>query len=408
MPYIGKSPGKLGVRQRYYYTATGSETSKSGTDDNGISLKFEDGEYVDVYLNGSLLVAGSDYNTNTTNTISGLAALAANDILEIVVYDIFSLAKVNTEAQRTKYYKTASGGETSITGTDDSGATITFSAGAQIDVHLNGVSLKQGDDYNTTTANTVGGLTALTAGQLVEIVVYEKFVLADMVKKSGDTMTGALSAPSVSTTGNITATGNVDVGGSLLVDTVKEGTGTNTAMTINSSGVVNFNNAPTGFTTGFTFPAAQSLNGVSERNFTGIPSGVTLIKFAVWRHDGSTSPARFMIQLGDSGGIETTGYNWGDQYFLSSLNHNSASNDSAWKLGSWSGTSNVLMHQGEIFNVHGNKWLLNANAMYVQDTGYFIHYHGYKELSGELTQIQFGIKSGTFDDSNSYVRIGYQ
>lgn len=193
MPYIGKTPGKLGVRQRYYYTATGSETSKSGADDNGLVLKFDDGEYVDVYLNGSLLVAGSDYNTATANTISGLAALTANDILEVIVYDIYSLAKTNSEAQRTKYYVTATGGETSISGTDDNGANITFSAGAQIDVRLNGVSLKQGDDYNTNVADTVGGLTALTAGQLVEIVVYEKFVLADMVKKSGDNMTGDLS-----------------------------------------------------------------------------------------------------------------------------------------------------------------------------------------------------------------------
>jgi len=193
MPYIGKTPGKLGVRQRYYYTATGSEISKSGADDNGLVLKFDDGEYVDVYLNGSLLVAGSDYNTATANTISGLAALTANDILEVIVYDIYSLAKTNSEAQRTKYYVTATGGETSISGTDDNGANITFSAGAQIDVRLNGVSLKQGDDYNTNVADTVGGLTALTAGQLVEIVVYEKFVLADMVKKSGDNMTGDLS-----------------------------------------------------------------------------------------------------------------------------------------------------------------------------------------------------------------------
>ena len=230
MPYIGKSPGKLGVRQRYHYTATGSETSKSGSDDNGLTLKFEDGEYVDVYLNGSLLVAGSDYNTTTANTISGLAALSANDILEVIVYDIYSLAKTNSEAQRTKYYKTAVGGETSITGTDDNGATITFTAGAQIDVRLNGVSLKQGDDYNTTVANTVGGLTALTAGQLVEIVVYEKFVLADMVKKSGDTMTGALTATSFHGDGsNLTGVG---------VDGITSNLSSGTALTIDTNGNV--------------------------------------------------------------------------------------------------------------------------------------------------------------------------
>jgi len=162
----------------------------------------------------------------------------------------------------------------------------------------------------------------------------------------------------------------------------------------------------TGLTSGFTFPAAQTLNGLSERVFTGIPSGVTVIKFGVWRFSGTTSTSRFMIQLGDSGGIETTGYYWGDHYFLNSTNHSNADNDAAWKLGSWTGASNVIMVQGEIFNVHGNKWLLDANAIYVQDTGYYLHMHGFKELSGELTQIQFAIQSGTFDDTG-YVRIGY-
>jgi len=91
MPYIGKSPAK-GVRNRFYYTATGGETSISGTDDNSRTLTFSDGAYVDVYLNGVLLVDGTDYNTSTSNTISGLSALILNDIVEILVYDVFSVA----------------------------------------------------------------------------------------------------------------------------------------------------------------------------------------------------------------------------------------------------------------------------------------------------------------------------
>ena len=91
MSYIGKSPSQ-GVRQRYYFTATGGETSLSGADDNSKTLIFSDGEYVDVSLNGVALVAGTDYNTTTANTIGGLAALAASDIVEIVVYDVFSVA----------------------------------------------------------------------------------------------------------------------------------------------------------------------------------------------------------------------------------------------------------------------------------------------------------------------------
>ncbi|MGB1141644.1 MAG: hypothetical protein ACPG1A_12145 [Halioglobus sp.] len=90
MSYIGRSP-QLGVRTRFYYTATGGETSLSGADDNGNTLVFSDGTYVDVLLNGITLVAGVDYNTSTANTISGLAALTSGDVAEIVVYDVFSV-----------------------------------------------------------------------------------------------------------------------------------------------------------------------------------------------------------------------------------------------------------------------------------------------------------------------------
>jgi len=92
MAYIGKSPSGTGVRQRYYFTATGGETSLSGTDDNGLTLSYSDGAYVDVLLNGIELVAGTDYNTSTANTIAGLAALAASDVVTVTVYDIFTVA----------------------------------------------------------------------------------------------------------------------------------------------------------------------------------------------------------------------------------------------------------------------------------------------------------------------------
>tara|TARA_Y100001937_G_scaffold37399_2_gene53344 strand:+ start:4340 stop:5011 length:672 start_codon:yes stop_codon:yes gene_type:complete len=90
MPYLGKS-GSQAFRNRFYYTASGSETSVSGADDNGNTLTYADGEYVDVSKNGISLVAGSDYNTDTANTIGGLSALAASDIIEVVVYGRFNV-----------------------------------------------------------------------------------------------------------------------------------------------------------------------------------------------------------------------------------------------------------------------------------------------------------------------------
>jgi hypothetical protein len=97
MAYLGKTPSQA-VRSRYYYTATGGETSLSGADDNSNVLTFTDGNYVDVSLNGVALVAGTDYNTTTTNTIGGLTALVASDVVEVIVYDTFSVFGGNMAA----------------------------------------------------------------------------------------------------------------------------------------------------------------------------------------------------------------------------------------------------------------------------------------------------------------------
>ena len=224
MPYIGKSPTGSGVRQRYVYTATGGETSLSGADDNSKTLKFTDGEYVDVHLNGIQLVQGTDYGVGTANTISGLAALAADDVVEITVFDVYNVAKINSEAMRNRWYYTATGGETSLTTTEISG--LSFPANAEIEVRLNGIALVQGTDFNTTTANTVGGLAALSSGNVVEIVYYEAFQLADVVSKAaGGTYNG-----------DVTFNGNINAG------TIKEDTGTNTGITIDSTGSVNMPN----------------------------------------------------------------------------------------------------------------------------------------------------------------------
>jgi len=91
MSYIGKTPTQA-VRQRYVFTASGGETSLSGADDNSNTLIYSDGEYIDVMLNGVTLISGTDYSTTTANTIGSLVALAASDVVEVMVYDVFSVA----------------------------------------------------------------------------------------------------------------------------------------------------------------------------------------------------------------------------------------------------------------------------------------------------------------------------
>ena len=148
MPYIGKSPTGTGVRSRYYFTATGGETSLSGADDNSNTLVFSDGNYVDVSLNGIALVAGTDYNTSTANTIAGLSALSASDIVEIVVYDIFTVADtVSAKDGGTFSGNVAMGGTLSVTGT----STLTGAATATGGLNVGTIKEATG----TTTAMTI-------------------------------------------------------------------------------------------------------------------------------------------------------------------------------------------------------------------------------------------------------------
>ena len=90
MPYIGRS-ANFGVRTVFHYLASNGDTSVSGADADGKTLTFADGNYIDVYLNGVRLKSGEDYNTNTANTVAGMSSLNANDEVNVIVYDAFSL-----------------------------------------------------------------------------------------------------------------------------------------------------------------------------------------------------------------------------------------------------------------------------------------------------------------------------
>jgi hypothetical protein len=70
---------------RFKFTAAGGETSLSGNDDNAQSLTYNVGLEM-VYLNGALLTRGVDYVATTDSSITGLAALSAADLVEVVAF----------------------------------------------------------------------------------------------------------------------------------------------------------------------------------------------------------------------------------------------------------------------------------------------------------------------------------
>ena len=89
MAYIGRQQDGFGVRSRFIYTATGGQTTFN-TDDSGNALSYADSAYVDVYLNGVLLDPADYTATSLTSIVLGSGA-TASDILEVIVYDVFSV-----------------------------------------------------------------------------------------------------------------------------------------------------------------------------------------------------------------------------------------------------------------------------------------------------------------------------
>ena len=103
MAYIGKS-SNFAVRNRFVYQATAGQTSFSGSDADSKTLTYTDSLYMDVYQNGVLLKPGTDYTATTGTTMVLVTGASLNDVVEMVVYDVFGVADSYTKSQADTRY----------------------------------------------------------------------------------------------------------------------------------------------------------------------------------------------------------------------------------------------------------------------------------------------------------------
>ena len=87
-----------GTSDRVTYTATGGQTTFAATYDVG---------YVDTYLNGIKLLAGTDFTATSGTAITLTVGATAGDIVDIVAYGSFSLADHYTKTQSDARYALA-------------------------------------------------------------------------------------------------------------------------------------------------------------------------------------------------------------------------------------------------------------------------------------------------------------
>jgi hypothetical protein len=85
---------------RYKFIATTGQTSVSGTDLNGLTMSYVIGSEL-FYLNGVLLLRGTDYTATNGTTITGISPMLAGDTIEIMVFSQFTVTSGLTTASFT-------------------------------------------------------------------------------------------------------------------------------------------------------------------------------------------------------------------------------------------------------------------------------------------------------------------
>jgi len=82
-----------GTSARFKYTASGGQTTFTGSDDNGNTLAYDAG-FIDVYLNGVKLVNGTDVTVTSGTSVVLASGATANDIVDIVGFGTFNVAAI--------------------------------------------------------------------------------------------------------------------------------------------------------------------------------------------------------------------------------------------------------------------------------------------------------------------------
>lgn len=113
---------------------------------------------------------------------------------------------ISSTAAIFRYRYTASGGETSESGPDDNGVTLSYLPGKE-QVYLNGVLLVRGEDYTASNGTSISALSpALVSGDVLEIITFTSFEVATAIPNSIlDAKGDLIVASSADTPGKLTA-----------------------------------------------------------------------------------------------------------------------------------------------------------------------------------------------------------
>jgi hypothetical protein len=146
---------------------------------------------------GNALITGAIYWNSVSNAM--------------FVWSGSAWGSISSTADIFRFRYTAAGGETSESGLDDNGITLSYLPGKE-QVYLNGVLLVRTTDYTASDGTSITSLAALTAGDILEIITFTAFDLATAIDKAlFDAKGDILVATAADTPGKLTVGTNGQV-----------------------------------------------------------------------------------------------------------------------------------------------------------------------------------------------------
>lgn len=137
----------------------------------------------------------------------------------------------------------------------------------------------------------------------------------------------------------------------------------------------------------------------STISFESLPSGIDRIIIAIDRMS-TNGTDRIILELGDSGGYETSGYeSWAKTMGGSSFS-TGASLTSSFDLSASIASTEFYSGTLELMRVTNNQWVLNGNLQGSADNRKLSG--GRKSLSGELDRVRLNTTGSTTFDAGDY------
>ena len=281
-----------------------------------------------------------------------------------------------TSSSIATWVKTASGGETSLSGNDDSSQALSYTVGQEL-VFINGTLLKRGSDYTATNGTSITGLTALAANDVATVWTVNAF-----------SVTNAISNNLVTTTGDI-------IYASAANTPARLGIGSTDQVLKVSGGVPVWGAAASG---GLTLinTGGTTLTGASV-SITSIPGTYKNLYIVALNYRPANDGATMRMQLNSQTGnvyIRGGGGAFGDSFWTFSYSSDN-------------GTSNGIATM-TIYGYAESTWKYSLGQSVANDpttpaNASWINNIGLTNITSAITSIQVYPDSGNFTSGTLYV-----